>query len=253
MGWPGWSDGPRGWLASSSSWPTSRRTSRRTGTCRRRRCRRTRCCRGRRWCWWPDGSWRPYGSWWSYGSWWPYRWARPWGATRFIRLSAGLPSIRISCSGVWAIRRAALWRSWAIWRRASKCDEPDPGGVLSASSAIPASDGRLFPFAIPVNRPGTCGAAKAQVAPRDDLDFGPISCEQPTIWCSLENVLDRPSKRSRNDYNSGIEGWPAPVDHDHRSKAVHETFAPIAQLDRASVYGTEGFWFESRWVYFECH
>jgi hypothetical protein len=28
-----------------------------------------------------------------------------------------------------------------------------------------------------------------------------------------------------------------------------EIHAPIAQLDRASVYGTEGFWFESRWVY----
>ena len=26
--------------------------------------------------------------------------------------------------------------------------------------------------------------------------------------------------------------------------------APIAQLDRASVYGTEGYLFESDWVYF---
>ena len=28
-----------------------------------------------------------------------------------------------------------------------------------------------------------------------------------------------------------------------------DVFAPIAQLDRASVYETEGYWFESSWVY----
>ena len=32
--------------------------------------------------------------------------------------------------------------------------------------------------------------------------------------------------------------------------ALHSRFAPLAQLDRASVYGTEGCWFESSGVYF---
>jgi hypothetical protein len=65
------------------------------------------------------------------------------------------------------------------------------------------------------------------------------------LGLGLENS---PSKGVETQYNLGeLVVRDAPTCRE--TYVARQTNAPIAQLDRASVYGTEGFWFESRWVY----
>jgi hypothetical protein len=54
---------------------------------------------------------------------------------------------------------------------------------------------------------------------------------------------------SRNNFSKIAVRIPAIIPIWVFNYYTHQTFAPIAQLDRASVYGTEGYWFESSWVY----
>ena len=52
----------------------------------------------------------------------------------------------------------------------------------------------------------------------------------------------------------GSPAWPAtkPLPVKATGTPGKRTHAPLAQLDRASVYGTEGYWFESSGVYWTC-
>ena len=58
--------------------------------------------------------------------------------------------------------------------------------------------------------------------------------------------------RSQRGLKTGSPKWVVvfPVSP-HRPSPYESTQAPLAQLDRASVYGTEGYWFEPSGVYFE--
>ena len=70
---------------------------------------------------------------------------------------------------------------------------------------------------------------------------------QALACCSSSSGPERPYSNAKAAYRCDTAGVKM-TRLDHRNGGSQEN-APLAQLDRASVYGTEGYWFESSGVY----